>query len=155
MQDYLGSARTCNDNPTGCSNESCSEQYHACKRTAPMCYVLVVDNPTMSIVLATNCVASCASTDFRMCRGGVIDQLDSPMPMRDRIMTHLTKQLLRFHKTHRSSPLVTSTVRHCQEQVPQCSSTLMTAAQWSGICCESKLIPNSQVVQPKFVEAPR
>ena len=54
MQDYLGSARTCNDNPTGCSNESCSEQYHAHKRTAPMCYVLVVGNPTMSIVLATS-----------------------------------------------------------------------------------------------------
>ena len=27
-------------------------------------------------------------------RGGVIDQLDSPMRTRDRIMTHLTKQLL-------------------------------------------------------------
>ena len=37
------------------------------------------------------------------CSGGAIDQLDSPMRTRDRIMTHLTKQLLQSltHVSHR------------------------------------------------------
>ena len=57
-----------------------------------------------------NCGENASLNVAGTCRSGVIDQLDSPMWVRDRIMTHLTKQLLNVCNVE--GDVTVSCVRH-------------------------------------------